>query len=159
MRLGKYQEAGRARPCSKGSEVRNHSEQKETSSVTCHWTLSTSCHECLLLMKTHAYVITTMARQIWLEMKICGLQNKSILRCGHGGIEQFNWSALWEEFTLSVPTLVKFLQKLFPQSSIMLLSCVICQMLKERCKHISLLQRFISALLYGHGTSQKVLEL
>jgi len=107
--------------------------------------------------KTHAYVITSVARQIRLEMKkICGVRDKSLLRCGNDGIELFNWSALWEEFTIRVPTLVKFLQKLLPQSSNIFLSCIICQMLKERCKHMSLLQRVISVLLYGHGTSQQV---
>jgi len=90
--------------------------------------------------KTHNYVITSMARQIRLEMKeICSLKDKSLLRSGHDNIEQFSWSAIWEEFTLRVPTLVKFLQKLLPQTSNMFLSGVICLMLKERCKHMSLL--------------------
>ena len=98
-----------------------------------------------------------MARQIRVEMKaICGLKNASLLRNGNEGLQNFSWTAIWEEFSQRVPTLLKLLQKILPRSSNMFLTYLICVMLKERCKHMSLLQRVISVLLYGHGTSQQV---
>ena len=107
--------------------------------------------------KTHDYVVSSMARKIRLEMKaICSVKSPSLLRSDNEDIQNFNWSLIWEEFTQRVPTLVKLLQKILPRSSKMYLSCLICQILKERCKHMSLLQRVISVLLYGHGTSQQV---
>lgn len=107
--------------------------------------------------KTHDYVLTSFARQIRCEFKeICSLKHNSVLRSGHETMKNFSWEVVWEELNQMTPTLVKFLQKLFPKSNKMFLSCIICLMLKHRCKHMSLLQRVISVLFYGHGTSQQV---
>ena len=88
--------------------------------------------------------------------EICSLKHNSVLRSNHTGIEHFSWEVIWEELNSKVPTLIKFLKKLLPHSNNMSLSCVVCLILKQRCKHISLLQQVISVLLYGHGTCQQV---
>lgn len=109
------------------------------------------------LRKTHDYIMTSVARQIRHEMKeICSLKHNSILRISHENLNHFSWEVIWQEFNNKVPTLVGLLQKLLPRSSNLSLSCIICLMLKQRCKHMSLLQRVVSVLLYGHGTSQQV---
>ena len=93
------------------------------------------------------------------EMKeLCSLNHNSLLRSDHEAIKHFSWVAIFEELIKKVPTLVKFIQKLLPSSSNILISALICIMVKQRCKHMSLFQRVISELLYGHGTSQQVNE-
>ena len=109
------------------------------------------------LRKTHDYIMISVARQIRHEIKeICSLKHNSVLRISHENIKHFSWEVIWQELNNKVPTLVELLQKLLPRSSNLSLSCLICLMLKQRCKHMSLLQRVVSVLLYGHGTSQQV---
>ena len=109
--------------------------------------------------KTHNYVLAAVARQMRNEMKeLCSLNHNSLLRSDHEAIKHFSWVAIFEELVKKVPTLVKFIQKLLPLSSNSFVSALICIMVKQRCKHMSLFQRVISVLLYGHGTSQQVSE-
>ena len=75
--------------------------------------------------KTHDYVLTSFARQIHCEFKeICSLKHNSVLRSGHERMKIFSWEVVWEELNQMTPTLVKFLQKLFPKSNKMFLSCI-----------------------------------
>ena len=55
-----------------------------------------------------------------------------------------------------VPTLVTLLQNLLPKADKMFIACLICLILQQRCKHMSLFQRIVSVLLYSHGTSKQV---
>jgi len=131
-----------------------HRKKAVVSLATGHYRLAAKS---VFFTKTHDYVITAMARKIHLEMKaICSLKSSSLLRGSHETIQNFSWAAIWQELTQKVPVTIKLMQKMLPQASNMFLSCLICLMLKERCKHMSLLQRVISVLLYGHGTSQQV---
>lgn len=107
--------------------------------------------------KTHVYVLSAVTKQINSEMKnISSLKYNSILRSDHDNVKHFSWVAIWNEFTQKLPTLVSFLRKLLPKSDHKYLLCLICILLKHRCKHMSLFQRVISVLLYANGTSKQV---
>ena len=107
--------------------------------------------------KTHKYVLTAVTRQIRNEMKtICSLSHNSILRADHEAIKHFSWDVICKELVEKIPTLFTFIQMLLPKSENIFISSLICIILKQRCKHMSLFQRVVSVLLYGHGTSQQV---
>jgi len=108
-------------------------------------------------MRTHKYVLTAVTRQIRNEMKtICSLTHNSILRANHEAVKHFSWDVICKELLEKVPTLFAFIQMLLPKSSNVFVSSLICIILKQKCKHMSLFQRLISVLLYGHGTNQQV---
>ena len=87
---------------------------------------------------------------------ICSLTNNSILRTDHEAIKHFSWDVICKELLEKVPTLFAFMQMLLPKADNMFISSLICIILKQRCKHMSLFQRVVSVLLYGHGTNQQV---
>ena len=87
---------------------------------------------------------------------ICSLQHNSVLRGNIESIKHFSWDTVWEEFTQEVPTIVTFLRNLLPKADRIFLASLICLILQQRCKHMSLFQRVMSVLLYGHGTSKQV---
>ena len=71
-------------------------------------------------------------------------------------IEKFTWQEVWLELNKQVPLLVNFFKKLLPKSSFKFVSFLICAILKKRCKHMSLLQRVFSVLLYSNATNKQV---
>ena len=107
--------------------------------------------------KTKAYIVHSVAYQIRQEMaNICSIRHPSLLRDSHSAVKKFNWQAILSEFSLKLPTLILLLRKILPKSDDKFISFVISLLIKKRCKHISLLQRVISVLLYGNGTSKEV---
>ena len=107
--------------------------------------------------KTKFYIVNSIACQIRREMvNICSLNQPSLLRGSNNCIKKFNWQAILSEFSLKLPTLLLLLKKILPKSDDKFLSFVISLIMKKRCKHMSLLQRVLSILLYGNGTSKQV---
>ena len=87
---------------------------------------------------------------------ICSLTHNSILRADHEAVKHFSWDEICKELLGKVPTLFAFIQMLLPKSNNVFVSSLICIILKQKCKHMSLFQRVVSVLLYGHGTNQQV---
>ena len=87
---------------------------------------------------------------------ICSLRRNSLLRGNIEALKHFSWDAVWEEFTQEIPTLVAFVKNLLPKADKIFLAGLICVILQQSCKHMSLFQRVMSILLYGHGTSKQV---
>ena len=122
-----------------------------------HGRYRSAANNIVAFSKTHKYVLSAVTKQIHGEMKsICSVNYNSVLRGEHENVKHFNWGAIWNEFSLKLPTLVLFLQKLLPKSDNKFLSFLICVIIKHRCKHMSLFQRVISVLMYAHGTSKQV---
>ena len=88
--------------------------------------------------------------------KICSLNHNSILRGKNSSIENFTWQTIWLELNQNVPSLVAFFKGLLPKTNMKFISFLICAILKERCKHMSLLQRVLTALLYSNATNKQV---
>lgn len=103
------------------------------------------------------HIMYSLCRQIKGEMdNICSLKHNSMLRDQHEAIKNFSWKTLWFEFSQGVPALVKFLTSILPNADEKFLSFLIAIILKKRCKHMSLVQRMISILLYGNATNKQV---
>lgn len=71
-------------------------------------------------------------------------------------IENFTWQEVWLELNKTVPSLVNFFKSILPRSNYKFVSFLICAILKKRCKHMSLLQRVFSVLLYSNATNKQV---
>ena len=107
------------------------------------------------LAKPH--MIAQVAKFIQEEMKrICSLEHNSILRSQHDQIKSFNWESILTEFEQNVPTLILLLRHLMPKADGKLLSFIVAIILKRRCKHMSLVQRVISVMLYGNTAQKEV---
>jgi len=109
------------------------------------------------IRQSRVYFVASVARIIQTEMKVmCSLKHGSTLRSDNKQLKSFSWNALFEEFKKIMPTLTSLLQKLVPKASMKLLVFIAAVLLKKRCKHMSLVQRVFSMMLYGNATKKEV---
>lgn len=103
------------------------------------------------------HIMQSLCHQIRVEMdEICSLNHNSMLRDQYEALKCFSWETLWFEFSQKVPSLVNLLQGILPKANKSFLSFLIAIVLKKRCKHMSLVQRMISILLYENATNKQV---
>ena len=103
------------------------------------------------------HLIESLTLQIRSEMAIiCSAQHNSFLRDSHEGVKKFSWESIWLEFKAHVPTLYKLISGFLPKADDRFISFVIALLLKKRSKHMSLVQRVISTLLYGNSAKKQV---
>lgn len=109
------------------------------------------------IQQTRVYYVASIAKAIKAEMKVmCSLKHDSILRSDNKQLKSFSWNILFDEMKRVMPVLTSLLQKLLPKGSVKLFSFIISVMLKKRCKHMSLVQRVVSMMLYGNATQKQV---
>jgi len=76
-------------------------------------------------------MLMSLGRKIRAERrKMCSLDNNSVLRNTSEAVNNFSWEVVLEELQNNVPTLVKFLKRVFLQRSTPVLCMVISQLLK-----------------------------
>lgn len=103
------------------------------------------------------HVLASVAGKIKCEMtEISSSKFASILRRKHTELKHFSWDELWLEFNAKAPRLVRFLQSILPRAGKIFIAFVVCMLLKKRCKHMSLMQRMMSVLLYGNAANKQV---
>ena len=88
--------------------------------------------------------------------EICSVKYNSFLRKKNEQLKHFSWDELWLELTTKIPSLVKFLKAILPSADKIFIAFVVCMLIKKRCKHMSLMQRIMSVLLYGHAAKKQV---
>jgi len=88
--------------------------------------------------------------------KLCSLDHNSVLRNTSEAVKHFSWKVVLEELQSNMPTLVKFLKRMFSQCSSPILCMVVSQLLKFVSSKMALVQRAISVLIYGNGASKQV---
>ena len=76
--------------------------------------------------------------------------NPTVLRDSQEKLKQFNWESLWPEFQKNLPILSSFL-KILPKATNKFLCFIISLILKNHCRHLSLVQKAVSVMLYGNG--------
>ena len=109
------------------------------------------------LPQTMNYLFKGFVCTVKKEMKsICCIQHNSILRHEHESIKTFSWERIWRELEDNMPTLLKFIRSLLPKSERKFIIFLICAILKNRCVHMSLVQRAVSFMLYANGTNKEV---
>ncbi len=103
--------------------------------------------------------LSQLALKIKKEMKKIGSdQHDSILRDTNEAVKRFSWETVKLELYKMVPTLMSLLSLLVPkpEDHKPLICTIASQLLKCRHQHLSLVQRAISVMLYGHGTHKQV---
>ena len=111
--------------------------------------------------ETQAALMTSLEKSLDREMKeIRKLNTASIFMDSQEALVSFNWEMIWLELKRHAPTLLSIISVLLPSSEVEKHKPVVCfiaaMVLKHRYKHLSLVQRAVSILLYGNGTSKQV---
>ena len=107
--------------------------------------------------ETSEQILNALTQQMREEMKeVCSKKYNSILRDSHEAVKMFSWETIWLEFEAKVPTLFQFFEKLLPKAEKKFLAFVISLLLKKHCKHMSLVQRAVSVLLYGNAAKKQI---
>ena len=119
-----------------------------------------STFDTLMSTKPVSHSITTsFARQIKCEIiSFCSLERNAILRDDIETIKNFDWETVWLEIQNRVPTLFSILTKVIgsAENHKPLLCLIVSMILKHHSPKICLVQRAISVLLCGNGTSKTV---
>ena len=106
---------------------------------------------------TSQHVVASLTQQIRKEMNdICSTNHYSLLRDSYEAVKQFSWESIWLEYEAKVPTLFTLLTGLLPKAEKRFIAFVMSLLLKRRCKHMSLVQRVISPVLYGNAAKKQV---
>ena len=103
--------------------------------------------------------IIEMGRKIIREMHILSSDEyDSFLRSPIEALNNFSWDKVMTEFSKALPTLITLLQFLIPNvADKKPFVCFVASLLLK-CRHqrMSLIQRVISVLLYGNGSTKQV---
>ena len=84
------------------------------------------------------------------------IENNSILRDSDQALQNFSWELVWNELTTKAPTLLHLYKRFFRGAPKPLICFAASLIIKWRSCKMCLVQRVISTLLYGHGTSKQV---
>ena len=109
--------------------------------------------------KTSNEVIVELCRKINCEMKqFSSLDFDSVLKDAIANLTQLSWESVFMEMGKGLPTLIKFLLHLIPRpkDNIPLVCIIASQLVKGRHQRMSLVQRAIYTMFYGHGTKKQV---
>jgi len=71
-------------------------------------------------------------------------------------LHNFTWEAVWDELSSKAPTLLRFYRYMFRGASKPLICFAISMILKWRSDGMGLVQRVVSCLMYGNGSSKQV---
>lgn len=112
-------------------------------------------------VRTGQYILNQVIRSIKKEIKaICSLTHDSILRDDKEALKYFSWETVWLELLPNVPTLLKILSALVPnpEDDKPLLCLIVSMLLKRWLPKMGLVQRALSLVLYGNGTSKQACD-
>ena len=102
-------------------------------------------------------VLGALAKQVFREMKSSSSTSSvTLLRDSDEALKQFSWESIWLEIRGKLPILLSFLQQVLPKAKKRFICFLVCMMLKNHCKHLSLVQRAVSVLFYGNGCHKQV---
>ena len=85
-------------------------------------------------------------------------KHDSILRDNVQAVKKFSWEAVWLDLRRKMPSFMSLQYKPVPkpESRLALICKIASQLLKCRHRQICLVQRAVSVMLYGNGTSKQV---
>ena len=100
---------------------------------------------------------SNFAHLLMTEIKeMCHLNSKSLFRDTCSLLHNFSWEAVWAELEAKAPTLLRFYRHMLRGASKALICFAISLVLKWRSPGMGLVQRVISCLMYGNGSSKQV---
>lgn len=91
-------------------------------------------------------------------LDLSSLEHDSILRDNVEAVKKFSWEAVWLDLRRKMPIFMSLLYELVPkpESRLPLICMIASQLLKCRHRQLCLVQRAVSVMLYGNGTSKQV---
>ena len=100
-------------------------------------------------------VVKTIKREM---RELSSLEHDSILRDTVEAVKHFSWETVTLELNSKLPTLMQLLRCLVRNRSQSkpFIASLACQLLKDNHPKLGLMQRAVSVLLYGNGTSKHV---
>ena len=103
-------------------------------------------------------LLKKLAAKVQMEMKeISSRGHNSILRDTVEAVKHFSWETVALELQAKMPTLMTLLCRVTSKPVKSPLVCFLGSMiLKARHQHMGLVQRAISVMMYGYGTSKQV---
>ena len=105
------------------------------------------------------YTVAELSRKILLEMReLSSAPHDSILRDTVEAVKNFHWDTVLLKYKKMIPTLVMLLEALLPKrANTKPLICFVASLLvKSRHQRLCLVQRAVSVMLYGNGSSKQV---
>ena len=106
---------------------------------------------------TSEKIMREVARTIRREMEdLASADHDSILRDTTEAVKHISWETIALELKKTVPTLMSLLRSLVRNESQPFISSLACQLIKDHHPKLELMQRAVSVLLYGNGTSKHV---
>lgn len=116
-----------------------------------------SAHRLLQNELTPDELSSDFARILMAEIKeMCRLDNKSLFRDTHSLLHNFSWEMVWAELEAKAPTLLRFYKYMLHGAPKALICFAISLLLKWRSPGMGLVQRVISCVMYGNGSSKQV---
>ena len=105
------------------------------------------------------FILTEVSRKIKREMKdLSSNKHDSLLSDTVEAVKHFHWETVALELEDKMPTLLILLKQLLPRPMEQkpLLCLLASQLLKSRHQRMGLVQRAVSVMLYGNGSSKEV---
>ena len=116
-----------------------------------------SAHRLLQNEMTPNELAFDFAHILMAEIKeMCRLDNKSVFRDTHSLLHNFSWEVVWAELEAKAPTLLRFYRHMLRGAPKALICFSISLILKWRSPGMGLVQRVISCVMYGNGSSKQV---
>ena len=106
-----------------------------------------------------ASMLKEVCGAIKVEMKqLSSDKHDSVLRDNIEAVKHFHWDTVMLEMEKMIPTLISILKHLVPSPSQNkpLVALIASQLLKARHQRMGLVQRAVSVMLYGNGSSKQV---
>ena len=100
---------------------------------------------------------SNFAHLLMTEIKeICRLNSNSLFRDTSSVLHNFSWEAVWAGLDAKAPTLLRYYRHVLCGGPKPLICFVISLILKWRSPGMGLVQRVISCLTYGNGSSKQL---
>ena len=118
----------------------------------------TTSHKIIKFKELKESVIAAFSKEILAEMRVVSCtSNPTVLRDSQEKLKQFHWESLWSEFQRNFPNLLSFWQIILPKGTKKFLCFIISLILKNHCRHLSLVQKAVSVMLYGNGCHKQAI--
>ena len=104
-------------------------------------------------------LLLEVSRKIRREMRVLSSDaHDSVLRDSVEAVKRFSWDTVFLEYEKMVPTLLTLLKNLIPRSTLKkpLLCLVVSMILKSRHQRMGLVQKVVSVMMFGNGSSKQV---
>ena len=102
------------------------------------------------------HICVTLAKTLLKEIEQMCHGGSCLLQNTEEAFKTFHWDAVWNSLVSQSPTVMKFFGLLFPCAPKSLICFTVSMVVRWRAPRMGLIQRVISAMMYGNGASKQV---